>query len=106
MNHENIIIIEDDVWIGYEVLIMSGVTIGKGSVVGARSIVTKDIPPYSVFVGNKVIKQRFDSSSIEKIKGIDFSQINHYVGDEYQDFCQTEIGLENVDDIVSKFIKG
>lgn len=106
VNHENIIIIEDDVWIGYEVLIMSGVTIGKGSVVGARSIVTKDIPPYSVFVGNKVIKQRFDSSIIEKIKGIDFSQINHSVGDEYQDFCQTEIGLENVDDIVSKFIKG
>ena len=55
----NDIVIEDDVWIGFGVLIMSGVKVGKGSVIGARSIVTKDVPPYSIFVGNKVIKKRF-----------------------------------------------
>lgn len=54
------IIIEDDVWIGANSVILDGVTIGKGSVIGAGSIVTKNIPPYSVAVGNpcKVIKNR------------------------------------------------
>lgn len=54
------IVIEDDVWIGANCVILDGVTIGTGSVIGGGSIVTKDIPPYSVAVGNpcKVIKTR------------------------------------------------
>lgn len=45
---------------GYGVYILSGICIGKGSVVGAGSVVTKDIPPYSVVVGNpaQIIKKR------------------------------------------------
>ena len=43
--------IEDDVWIGGHVMILDGVTIGRGSVVGAYSLVTKDIPPYSIAFG-------------------------------------------------------
>ena len=43
--------IEDDVWIGANVIILKGVTIGRGSVIGAGSIITKDIEPYSIFVG-------------------------------------------------------
>jgi acetyltransferase-like isoleucine patch superfamily enzyme len=52
--------IEDDVWIGANCVVLDGVTIGKGSVIGAGSVVVKNIPPYSVAVGNpcKVIKQR------------------------------------------------
>ncbi len=52
--------IEDDVWIGTSVRILDGVTIGTGSVIGAGSVVTKNIPPYSVAVGvpAKVIKTR------------------------------------------------
>lgn len=46
--------IEDDVWIGARVCILPGVTIGKGSVIGACAVVAKDIPPYSVAVGNPV----------------------------------------------------
>lgn len=84
---------------------MSGVTIGKGSVVGARSVVVKDIPPYSVFVGNRVIKQRFEDSIIEKIENIDFAQIDHTIGDEYQKFCQTEIDETNVEEIVQVFLR-
>lgn len=54
------ITIEDDVWIGGRVNITAGVTIGKGSVIGGGSVVTRDIPPYSVAVGvpAKVVKQR------------------------------------------------
>lgn len=52
--------IEDDVWLGARVIIMPGVTIGKGSVVGAGAVVTKDIPEYSVAVGvpARVVKSR------------------------------------------------
>lgn len=54
------VVIEDDVWIGNHVVINRGVRIGKGSVIGSSSVVTKDIPPYSVAVGNpaKVIRSR------------------------------------------------
>lgn len=54
------VVIEDDVWLGYNVVVLPGVTIGQGSVIGAGSVVTKDIPPYSVVVGNpaKVVKKR------------------------------------------------
>lgn len=53
------ICIEDEVWIGGGAILLPGVTIGKGSVVGAGAVVTKDIPPYSVAVGNpaRVIKE-------------------------------------------------
>jgi len=46
------IIIEDEVWIGAHCIILKGVTIGKGSIIGAGSVVTKSIPPYSLAVGN------------------------------------------------------
>lgn len=52
--------IGDDVWIGMRSIIMPGVTIGKGCVIGAASVVTKDVPPYSIVAGvpARVIKQR------------------------------------------------
>lgn len=52
------ITIEDDVWIGFNSIILRGVTIGKGAVIGAGSIITKDVPPYAVVVGypQKIIK--------------------------------------------------
>lgn len=55
--------IEEDCWIGAGVVFLDGVTVGKGSVIGANTVVNKDIPPYSVAVGNpvKIIKNRMDS---------------------------------------------
>lgn len=46
------VIIEDDVWIGTRCMILKGVTIGQGSVIGAGSVVRRDVPPYSLMVGN------------------------------------------------------
>ena len=52
--------IGDDVWIGARAIILPGITIGQGAIVGAGSVVTKDVPPYSICAGNpaKVIKYR------------------------------------------------
>lgn len=57
---EEQVIIEDDVWIGARVIILPGVRIGRGSVIGAGTVVSKNIPEYSVAVGNpaRVVKKR------------------------------------------------
>jgi acetyltransferase-like isoleucine patch superfamily enzyme len=56
-------IIEDDVWVGYGSIIMSGVRISRGSIIAAGSLVTKDVEPYSIYAGvpAKKIKDRFNS---------------------------------------------
>lgn len=61
--------VEDEAWIGYGATILSGVTIGKGAVVGAKAVVTKDIPPYAIAVGNpaKVVKTRIPPEVIPVI---------------------------------------
>ena len=72
------IVIEDDCWIGFNSIILSGVRIGKGSVVGAYSLVTKDVPPYSVVGGipAKLIKKRCGNEVEEMMKEIDFDNLN------------------------------
>jgi galactoside O-acetyltransferase len=54
------IVIEDDVWIGANVVVTCGVTVGRGSIVGAGAVVTRDVPPYSVVAGvpARVVRQR------------------------------------------------
>lgn len=54
------IVIEDRAWLGFGVTVLKGVTIGEGAVVGAMSVVTKDVPPYSIVAGNpaRVVRQR------------------------------------------------
>ncbi len=61
------IVLEDDVWLGLQVCVMDGVTIGKGAVVGAGSVVTKDIPAYTVAAGvpARVIRERRNEASAD-----------------------------------------
>ena len=63
------IIIGNDVWIGFEAVILSGVTIGDGSIIGTRAVVTKDVPPYTVVGGipAKPIKKRFSDKVISEL---------------------------------------
>lgn len=60
------IVIGNDVWIGYGAVIMAGVTIGDGAIIGARAVVTKDVPPYTVAGGipAKPIKKRYPEETI------------------------------------------
>ena len=70
-------VIQDDVWIGANAVIRTGLTIGKGSIIGANSVVLKDIPPMSIVVGNPGIikKNRFtDVLKEKKFMKIDFSE--------------------------------
>ncbi len=64
------IVIGNDVWIGYEAVIMSGVTIGDGAVIGTRAVVTKDVPPYTIVGGvpAKPIRKRFDEDTIARLE--------------------------------------
>lgn len=66
------IVIGNDVWIGYEATILSGVTIGDGAIIGAKAVVTRDVPAYSVVGGvpAKEIKRRFDADTIQKLQQI------------------------------------
>ena len=70
------IIIGNDVWIGNGASIMSGVKIGDGAVIAAKAVVTKDVKPYEIVVGNpgKAVKKRFDDEIIKKL--LDFQWWN------------------------------
>ncbi len=64
------IVIGNDVWIGYEAVIMSGVHIGNGAIIAARAVVTKDVPPYTIVGGipARPIRKRFDEEVIRKLE--------------------------------------
>lgn len=71
------IVLGNDVWIGYEAVILSGVTIGDGAIIGARAVVTKDVPPYTIVGGvpAKPIRRRYDGetiSTLEKLRWWDW----------------------------------
>lgn len=92
----------DDVWIGDGATILSGVRIGQGAIIGAKSIVTKDVPPYAIWVGNRILKYRFEGSIIDKLAKLDLTTIDF---DAYRTFCKKEITIENVDMMISSIVK-
>lgn len=63
-------IIGNDVWIGAEVMVMPGITIGDGAIIGSRALVTKDVAPYTVVAGNpaKEIRKRFAPTAIDRLQ--------------------------------------
>lgn len=67
--HKGDLIIGNDVWIGYNATIMSGVTIGDGAIIATNATVTKDVTPYTIVGGNpaKEIRKRFDEDTIKKL---------------------------------------
>jgi acetyltransferase-like isoleucine patch superfamily enzyme len=94
-------IIGNDVWIGRSAIIISGVNIGNGAVVGAGSIVTKDVPNYAIVVGNpaRIIRYRFSEHTIRKLEKISWWELD--------DFKINEVShtITNVDDFISALNK-
>ena len=68
------IIVGNDVWIGYEAVIMAGVTIGDGAIVGTRAVVTKNVPPYTIVGGvpAKAIRKRFSEDTIAALLAMEW----------------------------------
>ena len=95
--------IQNDVWIGSGALLMDGVTVGNGAIVGARSVVTKDVPPYAIVGGipAKIIRYRFDEEEIDFLEKSqwwdkDLLWIKKHVGD-FHDVKNFTKALRNED---------
>ena len=63
------IVIGNDVWIGYDAVVLAGVTVGDGAIIAARAVVTKDVPPYTIVGGvpARPIRRRFSDSEIDQL---------------------------------------
>ena len=68
-NHGDIVV-GNDVWIGYEAVILAGVTIGDGAIIGSRAVVTKDVPPYTIVGGvpAEFIRMRYDRETVSRLE--------------------------------------
>lgn len=90
-------VIGNDVWIGYGAVIAHGIRIGDGAVIGAKSVVTRDVPDYAVVAGSpaEVKKYRFPEKTIEALKAL---QWWNYHPADYAD-----IPMDNVDEFIARF---
>lgn len=73
------IVIGNDVWIGYEAVILSGVHIGDGAIIGTRAVVTKDVEPFTIVGGipAKPLRKRFPPDTISKLEALQWWNLPH-----------------------------
>lgn len=93
------IVVEDDVWLGENVIVLSGVTIGQGAIVAAGAVVTKDVPPYAIVGGvpAKVIKYRFEQELIKELLKVDYSKLSkEMVESHLEDLNNALINVESL----------
>lgn len=100
------IIIDDDVWIGYGAVILSGVHIKQGAVIAAGSIVTKDVPFYAVVAGApaRIVKYRFAEEIRDKLKGIDYNLLPQERLWKSEELLYTPVTKENVDYLIDSLL--
>lgn len=99
------IVIEDDVWIGFGSIILSGVHIGRGAIVAAGSVVTKDVPSYSIVGGvpAKIIRYRFDIKTTSKLQEIEFKRFSEEYVKKRLSLLYTPIDDNNCEEIMQSF---
>ncbi len=98
------IVVEDDVWIGYGATILSGVHIGRGAVIAAGAVVTKDVDAYAIAGGvpAKVIRYRFSETIRNNVSMLDFEKLDIDRVKDRIDVLYTPVNDENVDEIMSR----
>jgi acetyltransferase-like isoleucine patch superfamily enzyme len=91
-------IIEDEVWLGYGAIILTGVTIGRGCIIAAGSVVTRDIPPYSIAAGvpAKVIAQRFLDQTVINEHEASIRNGHFNLSERGYDYCLIEPAYSKV----------
>lgn len=97
------VIIGNDVWIGCNAIIMPGITVGDGAVIGAGSVVTKNVEPYSIVVGNpaKEIKKRFKKDIIDKLMNLSWWNFSDDVLKSNINFMKVAINDETLEHIAT-----
>ena len=95
------IVVKDDVWIGYDATILSGVCIGQGAVIAAGAVVTKDVPPYAIVGGvpAAVIKMRFPEDVIEYMLTLDYSRLTEELAAGHEKELYTELAGMDISEI-------
>lgn len=90
-----------DVWIGSNAIILRGVAVGNGAVIGAGSVVTKDVPPYSIVVGNpaRVLRMRCDESLVDRLEKLQWWDMSEEVIKENLALFQAELTEEVVEQL-------
>ncbi len=95
------IVIGNDVWVGANASLLSGVNIGHGAVIAANSVVSKDVPDYAIVAGvpAKVIKMRFDQSVIDRLLEIEWWEWSTEKIKRNRTLFEESISLEKLDEI-------
>jgi virginiamycin A acetyltransferase len=95
-------VIGNDVWIGASVYVKDGITIGDGAIIGAHSVVTKDVPPYAIVVGNpaRVLRYRFADAMIERLLALRWWDYNILDFEEW-DMRQVEGAVSALEDAIA-----
>lgn len=99
------ILVDDDVWIGYGVKIMSGVHNGQGAVIAAGAVVTKDVPPYAIVGGipGKIIKYRFSEKIIKYMITLDYQRLEDDLLKAHINDLYTSLSNLSLKEIMEKF---
>lgn len=92
-------VIEDDVWLGYGTIVLTGITVGRGSVVAAGSVVTRDVPPYSIAAGvpAKVIGKRFEDQATIDLHEAAIRDGHFRFSEKGYDYCLIEPSFTRAD---------
>ncbi len=102
------IVVDDDVWIGYGAIIMSGVHIGQGAVVAAGAVVTKDVEPYAIVGGvpAKLMKYRFEEEIINILCKLDYARIDgSWIKDHINDLYNKVELHEGLNQLIKPYYK-